>query len=136
MTIASLEQYSERQTRSLHRILERMSASEQRAETLYKRRRQHDRRQFQGVVLIYVPTPEAPEPSEDHPATFRAWAYNVSQGGVGFVSPEPIPGEQLMVGLKLPNDKVRWMNGRLVRNRPIPDEDFIDYGVSFVRPDA
>lgn len=136
MAIASVEQYSERQTRSLQRILERMSASEQRAEMLYKRRRQHDRCHFQGVVLICLPTPEAPEPSEDHPTTFRAWAYNISQGGVGFVSPEPILGEQLMIGLKLPHDKVRWMNGRLVRNRPIPDEDFIDYGVSFVRPDA
>lgn len=136
MTITSVEQYSDRQKRSFQRILERLTASEQRAEALYGRQRQHDRRPFQGMVLICFPTPEAPEASEDHPTTFGAWAYSISQGGLGFVSPEPMPSEELMVGLKLPNGVVRWMKGSVVRTRPIPEEGFTDYGVSFVRPGA
>ena len=135
MTITSLDQYSDRQHRALQRILERMTVSDQRAEPLYRRHRQHDRRQFQGAVLICLPA-EAPEPSEDHPSTFQAWAYNLSQGGMGFVSPSPIDGEHVSVGLKLPTGGVRWMAGRIVRRRRIPEEEFFDYGVGFGKPNA
>lgn len=136
MAIASVDQYSERQHRALQRILERMTISDQRAEPLYKRQRQFDRRQYQGVTLICLPTSECPEPSEDHPTTFQAWTYNLSQGGMGFVSPAPIVDDQVSVGLKLPTGAVRWMTGRIVRSRQIPEEEFFDYGVAFIKPNA
>ena len=136
MPTVSLSQYTERQSRALLRIKEMMTASDLRAETQYKRIRRHDRKPFQGIVLICLPTLEVPEPSEDHPSTFQAWAYNISQGGVGFVLPTPIPAENVAVGLKFTGQQVRWMSGRIVRNRPIPEEEFIDYGVAFFRPEA
>lgn len=116
--------------------MDMLTSAEQRAEALFKRVRQHERKAFQGTVYVCLPTADAPEPSEDHPSTFQAWAYNISQGGIGFVAPTEIPVDHVVIGLKLPNGQVRWIHGRIVRTRPIPEEEFIDYGVAFARSDA
>ncbi len=131
MPAIGIPQYTERENRSLKRILDKLSASENRTETQYKRVRKHDRKDFQGQILVCLVSPEGPPPSEDHPTTFPAWAYNLSQGGIGFVALVPIVDLVVSIGLKRPDGLIRWMPGRVVRNRPIPEEDFIDYGVAF-----
>jgi hypothetical protein len=136
MPILSLEQYSDQERRALARIKELVASTEQRTEALFKSFRRHERKAFEGGVLICLPTAEAPDVGEDHPSTFQAWAYNVSQGGIGFVAPRRILDNHLAVGLRLPNGRVRWMRGRIVRMRPIPNEDFFDYGVAFEGADA
>ena len=134
MSLLSVEHYSERQHRSLQRIKEKMTASAQRAETQYKRIRQHPRKKFQGVVSVRLPVLEKSERGIAQPAAFDVWAYDISQGGVGFVSPDIVPQEAVEIGLKRPDGFVRWMTGRIVRTRSIPEEEFIDYGVAFQRP--
>lgn len=133
MTLLSVQQYSDQQRRSLQRIKEKMAASAQRAATRYQRIRQHPRQEFQGVVFVRLPVQEPSDATPDDPAEFQVWAYDISQGGIAFVSPEVIPQESVVIGLKLPDGLVRWMPGRIVRTRPIPEEEFIDYGVAFQR---
>ncbi len=41
--------------------------------------------------------------------------------------------DQLWVGIHLSNDTIRWMPGRIVRCREIPEEQFFDYGIRFVK---
>jgi hypothetical protein len=133
MIVAQIPTYTERQNRSLNRIVEMLAAAETRAGTAYKRTRKHPRKEFQGRILVCLPTPGCPEPGEGHPTTFPAWAYNLSQGGVGFVAPMDILSPSIAIGLKQPDGSVRWMMGRIVRRRRILGENFIDYGVAFQR---
>lgn len=133
MSLLSLEHYSERQRRSLLRIKEMMSAAAVRTAKQYQRLRQHPRKELQGTVFVRLPAPNEAAAVNDEPATFQVWAYDVSQSGIAFVSPEIIPQDAVTIGLKLPDGRVRWMSGRIVRSRPIPEEDFIDYGVKFQR---
>lgn len=50
---------------------------------------------------------------------------------MGFISLEAFPGEVIYVGIHLANGAIRWMRGRTVRTREIPEEQFIDHGVAF-----
>lgn len=131
-----LADYTERQNRSLNRIVEMLSAAESRMEPAYKHSREHDRRDFHGRILVCLPTSESSEPSEHHPSTYPAWAYNLSQGGVGFVATVKISQRLVSIGLKRTDGTYRWISGRIVRSRPVPGEEFVDYGVSFRRPPA
>ncbi len=133
MALLSVEHYSDRQSRALQRIKEKMTASAHRAVTQYGRVRKHERKEFQGMVLVRLASTEPVETSPDDLPSFQAWAYDISQGGIAFVAPDIVPQELVEIGLKRPGGGVRWMPGRIVRSRPIPEEEFIDYGVAFRR---
>jgi hypothetical protein len=128
-----IRDYTERQNRALQRITEMLSATETRTRSNYEHLRKHDRRDFQGQVLICMTAKNGPPPSEEHPSTFPAWAYSISSGGIGFLSPEAISAKIIAIGLKRPDGTIRWMNGIIVRTRQIPGEEFSDYGVAFQR---
>jgi hypothetical protein len=100
---------------------------------MYKHARQHDRKEFQGRIYVFLPTIASFEPSDDHASHLSAWAYNLSQGGVGFVAPHEISQKAVAIGMKRPDGAIRWMTGRVVRSRPIPGAEFFDYGVAFQR---
>lgn len=133
MALLSVEHYSERQRRSLQRIKEMLAAAAQRATTQYSRVRHHERKEFQGTVIVRLPAPVLPADADAEPVSFQAWSYDISQGGIAFISPDIIPQDSVTIGLKLPDGNIRWMPGRIVRSRPIPEEEFIDYGVAFQR---
>jgi hypothetical protein len=132
MSMLSLEHYSERQRRAVERIVGTLSEADHRSEARYLRYRRHPRKQFSGPVLICLAS-ELEEASEDHPTTFQAFSYNISQGGIGLLIPARIPAERVCVGLRLPNGELRWMDGRVTRVREIPEEEFLDCGIAFVR---
>jgi len=132
MTNIQIPAYTERQNRALRRIIDMISATENRAEPRYKHLRRHDRLDFQGVVLIR-PSSAPREAGEDPTPALSAWAYNLSSGGIGFVVPQELEGEFVSIGLKRPGGEYRWMTGQVVRSKPIPQEDFFDYGAIFVQ---
>lgn len=134
MTMTAMPQvrdYTERQNRALLRIVEMLAATEARTRSNYEHLRKHDRLEFQGQILIYMAAMNGPPPNEDHPSTFPAWAYSISSGGIGFLTPESISTKTISVGLKRPDGSIRWMNGIIVRVRQIPNEEFFDYGLAF-----
>lgn len=131
MATLSIEQYSEKQTRAAHRAMEQIERCDARLGTHYKHARHHERRSLRAVVHVCIPTAENPIVSEQHPNAFRAWAYNISQGGVGLISPILL-ADNLSIGLALPDGRVIWRMGRVVRCKPIPECDaFHDCGVAF-----
>lgn len=126
-----IPQYTERQNRSLKRIAETLAAAHSRTKSCYQHLRATDRKDFQNQVLICLTSPSHPEPSPTHPSTFPAWAYNLSQGGIGFVALKEILQTHVSIGIRTPEGGLRWLTGRVVRVRPIPEEEFVDYGVAF-----
>lgn len=82
-------------------------------------------------MQICQPTEAFPIPSATHPTAIFVWAYNLSSGGIGFVAPKTLAEGSVAVGLKIPDGNLRWMTGRIVRVRRIPQGDFFDYGVGF-----
>ncbi len=108
-----------------------MDRAATRTETQYARSRQHERKPYRGPISLFVPQTEDAVPPADGAGCPMGWAYSLSQGGMGFISLEAFPGAELLVGIHLPNGTIRWMRGRTVRTREIPEEQFIDHGVAF-----
>lgn len=126
--------FSERHIRAIQRILDQMERTAQRTGQHYARVRKHERKAYHGLLSVYIPygSDDAPPQTADascHPA----WSYSLSQGGVGLIMLEEIPQNEVWVGVHLPNNSLRWMFGRIVRRRPVPEEEFIDYGICFTQ---
>ena len=131
MSCLQIPLLSERDQRALDRVLQGLDRTQARADSVYGRVRRHDRLNYRATISITLPPPQG----QDFPGNLDSlpigWAYSLSQGGVGFVSLQQIEAEMLSIALHLPNDRVKWMTGRVVRCREIPMERFFDYGISF-----
>lgn len=136
MSLPTINGITERQHRSLRRIVESLTSAQTRTQSCYNKVRKHDRKDFQDQILVCLPISTDPVPREDHPSIISAWAYNLSRGGVGFVALPQIAQYHVTIGIKRPDGTVRWLPGRIVRARPIPEEEFIDYGVAFQKQPA
>lgn len=108
-----------------------MDRAATRTESQYSRSRQHERKPYRGPVSIFVLSTEDAVPPADGAGCPMGWAYSLSQGGMGFISLESFPCTEIQVGIHLPNGTIRWMRGRTVRTREIPEEQFFDHGVAF-----
>ena len=75
-------------------------------------------------------------PPADGAGCSVGWSYSLSQGGIGFISQESFDSPALWVGVHLPDGTVRWLLGKIVRRRDIPDETYLDYGVAFSTPET
>lgn len=131
MPYVSVGHYTERQVRSAQRILEQITRSNLRTQSYYARLRKSERRPYLGCISIFLPTPQQSDPPPAGPGTFTAWSYSLSQGGVGFITPNQIDDQVIVVGIHLPDGSTRWLRGNIVRKRQIPGEAFFDYGVAF-----
>jgi hypothetical protein len=131
MHFINVADYSERQNRALQRILDQMDRCNTRTEQHYARLRRFERRPYRGPVTVFLPSPEQPDPPPSGRGCFTAWSYSLSQGGMGFVTPNEIDDPTVVVGVHLPDGAVRWFRGDVVRRREIPGEGFYDYGVAF-----
>jgi hypothetical protein len=131
MPFLNVASYSERQQRAVQRILDQLARSNLRNETQYARLRKSARKPYQGCLSIFLPSPQQPDPPPQGPGTFTAWSYSLSQGGVGFVTPNDFDEQVIVVGIHLPNGSTRWLRGDVVRKRQFPGEEFFDYGVAF-----
>lgn len=111
-----------------------MDRTATRTNSQFARIRKHERKAYRGLISVFVPrTINEQPPDEANASCTPAWSYSLSQGGVGMVSLERIELAEIWVGVHLPNASIRWMFGRVVRRRPIPETEFFDYGVSFIR---
>lgn len=131
MSYISVAEFSERQQRTLQRILDQMERTNARTEQHYSRVRKFERKPYRGTVMVFLPTPEQSEPPFNSHGTFTACSYSLSQGGVGFITPNYLAEQTIVVGVQLPNGRIRWFRGDVVRRREIPGEEFYDYGVAF-----
>lgn len=131
MSFLNVADYSERQNRALQRILDQMDRCNTRTEQHYSRLRKFERRPYRGPVSVFLPSPEQLDPPLNGHGCFTAWSYSLSQGGMGFVTPNQVDDHTVVVGVHLPNGTIRWFRGDIVRRREIPGEEFFDYGVAF-----
>ncbi len=130
MTISCESALSEKDQRALERVLQGFDRSETRSESMYGRVRRHGRLHYRATISFMLP-PADQEFPQNLDALPVGWAYSLSQGGIGFVSQHQVEADNLAIALHLPDDRVKWMVGRVVRCREIPSEKFIDYGVAF-----
>ena len=132
-TTKSAPAFSEREQRDIQRILDRMDRVSNRTEQHYSRMRKHDRKPYRGPLTLFLPTEfRMAPPANGDERCLPAWSYSLSQGGVGLIMLEELTWNEVWVGVYLPNQSLRWMYGRIVRRRPVPEEAFFDYGISFI----
>jgi len=99
----------------------------------YARVRKYERKVYRGPLSLFVPRNNHDSPPENGiTGCSPGWSYSLSQGGVGLITQERIDSVDVWIGVHLPNQTIRWKLGRIVRRRPIPEEEFFEYGVSFV----
>jgi hypothetical protein len=133
MSTITTPSFSERHCRAIERILETMERTAPRADKQYSGVRKHTRKSYAGPLSVYFPTAIKPfPPTSGNDGCVAAWAYNLSQGGVGMIMLEQIPGPQVWVGVHQPNRPIRWLIGEVTRCRIIPEEEFFDCGVRFI----
>lgn len=126
--------FADRHIRAIQRILDQMERTAQRTGSQYARIRKHERKAYHGPLTVYLPYGVHDEPPRTtEMGCLPAWSYSLSQGGVGLVMLEELVQNEVWVGVQLPNNSVRWMFGHIVRHRPIPEEEFFDYGISFTQ---
>jgi hypothetical protein len=134
MTATATPVFAERHLRAIQRILDQMERTAQRTGPQYARVRKHERKTYRGPLTVFLPYGNREEPPQTtEVGCYPAWSYSLSQGGVGLIMPEEILQNDVWVGVHLPNNSVRWMFGHIVRRRPIPEEEFFDYGISFTQ---
>lgn len=131
MSFLNVADYSERQRRALQRILDQMDRCNARTEQHYARLRRFVRSPYRGAVSIFLPAPDQYDPPLNGEGTFTVWSYSLSQGGMGFVSPNAFDDRSIVVGVHLPSGLTRWFRGEIVRRRQVPGEEFYDFGVQF-----
>lgn len=131
MSLTFTNTLSDRDQRALERILDGFEKVLSRADTQYSRLRKHDRKPYRGCISILSAGLSDQTPPQDVSTLPVGWTYSLSLGGVGFVCLDPIRFDEVSIGLHLPGGNIRWIAGRIVRMREIPEERFLDYGVVF-----
>jgi len=128
MSLVSLEQYTDKQNRSINRVLDTLDRIEQRTNVHYSEKRSHERKDFRGLVWISIP--EGTEEGEF--STTKVWSRSISQSGLSFIYPQRIYETQIRVGVPVSNDQVTWFRAEIVRHKEVMDEEFWEYGVRFL----
>ncbi|MDX1970166.1 MAG: hypothetical protein SFV23_23530 [Planctomycetaceae bacterium] len=131
MSTAHIPTLSDRDQRALERILDGFEKVLSRADAQYSRQRKHQRKSYRGCVSILSTGLSHQTPPQDVSTLPVGWTYSLSQGGVGLVCLDPIQFDEVLIGLHLPDGNIRWIAGRVVRKREVPEERFLDYGIVF-----
>jgi hypothetical protein len=129
MNSTDLACYTDRQNRTLQRVLDDLDRCDERLALHYGRLRDHERRSYRALIWIVVP-PNSTTEDDQPPVASPAWARNISCGGLSFVHLEQLRETKLLVCLN-PTDAARnWQHAEIVRSRRTQDE-FWEYGVRF-----
>lgn len=131
MSVTTSISLSERDQRAIDRLLESIDKASQRNRTVFERQRRHHRKPYRCIVSLRESGSANDRFEDDNTPCHVGWAYSLSQGGIGFISTVNFLLPYLGVGIPLPDGSVRWVTGMIVRQREIPQERFIDYGVAF-----
>lgn len=132
MLTSSPSNLTDRHHRAAQRILDQLDRAASRTDAQYSRIRKHDRKGYRSPLSIFVPRGDTDRPPEQEDAfCYPAWSYSLSQGGVGLIMLDQLEVTDVWVGVHLPNKTIRWMSGRIVRCRRIPEEEFFECGLSF-----
>ncbi len=116
---------NEPENRSIQRALAAVDAHLNRTDSVNEERRSHQRQRVRQRVRIYEST--APDS-----AGVEGWSYNISRGGLGFVSASEIPLGDVAICINPDSDTDTdiWMRARIRRRKDVIDGIF-DYGAEF-----
>ncbi|MGW8256750.1 MAG: HD domain-containing phosphohydrolase [Thermoguttaceae bacterium] len=129
--LLSLEDYSEKQKSLAGRALDFLTAARGRMESQFATKRTHVRKAIKTIVTIHLINPENHFSNIQADYSFRALTDDISQGGISFIYPGPIPWNNILVGLDTTEDAKTWFQGKIVRFREIGDTGFWLYSVAF-----
>jgi len=130
---ASLERYTEKQKRQAKWALEMLDHSSGLADKQYQHCRKHGRQTFRSVVRVCVPNTQSAVLDAHGAESFRAIARDVSPGGLSFIHPAQLTVDNLIIGVEISGNEVRWFHAEVARRREIAEADFWEYGVAFRR---
>ncbi len=124
-TYPSVTQYTERQNKAVHRILESLEKREERLGEHYQAYRVHSRQNCHRVIEISV------EALGGEKVTFTVYMGDVSPSGMSFLFPYELPSPDIIIAIPLNEKDKTLFRGEIVRMKEIPDEEFFEYGVKF-----
>ena len=124
-TYPGINQYTERQNKAVHRILESLEKREERLGEHYRAYRSHSRQNCHRVIEISI------EALGGEKVTFTVYMGDVSSSGMSFLFPYELPSPDIIIAIPLNDTDKTLFRGEIVRMKEIPDEEFFEYGVKF-----
>lgn len=130
-TYFSVDQYSPKQEKSAHRLLESLERNELRTQSVYNTQRSTPRRSFGGTIEVTLKNPY-PVSEEKQNETITVYSADISGGGAGFIYPGEITQSELIVQIPINGRDPLIFKGTIVRRKEIVEEQFWEYGVKFI----
>lgn len=124
----SVENYSDRQRRSVQRVLDLLARNDHRFSDHYTPVRKHQRQHCHNLLTIRVPGLLADESAE-----FSVYMRDISPRGTSFVYPGMLDMTEIQIGIPIPGRDMTWFRGEVVRCKQVMEEDFWEYGVKFTQ---
>jgi HD-GYP domain-containing protein (c-di-GMP phosphodiesterase class II) len=129
--VVSLEHYSEKQKRLASSAFDILNGSRKIADVQYSNQRNHARVELKTIITINLPDVEDPFSNLQSGHTFRALTYDVSQGGLSFLYPDPIPAERIIIGLGASDEEKKWFLAKIIHRRSVGDSGFFLHSIAF-----
>lgn len=130
-TVVSVDQFTEKQRRKAMQVLDLLDRAEERLHSHYSRKRQHDRKNYRGIVTVVVPAEGfLGDSASAESVRFDVWARNISSGGLSFIHPGELALGKILIGLNGNQPQAAWFSGNVVRSQ-MADDNFWEYGVAF-----
>jgi HD-GYP domain-containing protein (c-di-GMP phosphodiesterase class II) len=130
-SIPSLENYTETQKRIAHEAIDILDNSAQITDRSYQRVRNDNRVALRTVATICMSNSQNPIVDFNSNRLLRVLTRDVSSRGVSFVCPDELPRKQVLIGLQVNDQKIKWFQSDIVRVRPIGDTGFWEHGAVF-----
>lgn len=130
LEVVGLEAYTDKQRRLATCALELLQGSRLLTDRQHARSRLHPRAKLQMAATIGLLDSESTLLDAGAGKVFRVPVQDISQGGLCFIHPGPLPPGQILVGLPLSDDQPTWFVGQIVRVREVGDTGFWEHGVA------
>jgi hypothetical protein len=126
-----LENYTETQKRIAHEAIDILDNSAQITDRSYQRVRNDNRVALRTVATICMSNSQNPIVDFNSNRLLRVLTRDVSSRGVSFVCPDELPRKQVIIGLQVNDQKIKWFQSDIVRIRSIGDTGFWEHGAVF-----
>lgn len=115
------------------RILTLLDKTEQRNSIQFSKQRDYERQTVRGTLILSLQSSVNHVCDIREEATLSARCWSISQSGASFLFTGNLTLTEIIVGLSVLEDEMTWFQSQIVRKRKIPNVDFWEYGVKFLR---
>ncbi|WP_339730520.1 hypothetical protein [uncultured Gimesia sp.] len=119
--------------RAAARFLALLEKMEQKSTIQFAKQRKHARQTIRGTLIVSLQSEVEHVCDIRNEETSAALCWSISQAGASFLFPGSLGKHNILVGFTVQEDEYSWFDSEIVRKRKIPDVDFWEYGLKFLR---